>query len=423
MEKWYKIDNAGKLFPAVTDEQCTSTYRISIMLTESIQPEILQQAVDIVLKRFPTMIVKINKGVFWDFFSENKERILIMPEQEYPCSPIHAEQNNGHMLRIFYYRKKITVEAFHALTDSTGIMEFVKTLTYQYLILLGKTINDEGLILLPNGIPTSLETEDSFTKYCQSGKALREKQPAAFHIPGDQIIPNGNNVIHGTLSASALRDIAKQNGVTITAYLTAIYVYAIYLQSLRYSPEKAVITICVPINLRNVFPSKTLRNFFAVMNVNIQTSLDKTFEDIVCEVSEQIKAKSTKEYLYGEILANIKFEKIIALRLVPRFIKKIATKYIHSALGETKTTSTMSNLGRIAIPKDMAEFVENISATLYPTDGNPINCAVCTVGDCLTITFSRKILQGNIIEEFFRLLAGHCGLEVKVFSNDWGVRT
>ena len=150
MEKWYKIDNAGKLFPAVTDEQCTSTYRISIMLTELIQPEILQQAVDIILKRFPTMIVKINKGVFWDFFSENKERILIMPEQEYPCSPIYAERNNGHMLRIFYYRRKITVEAFHALTDGTGIMEFMKTLTYQYLVLLGKTINDEGLILLPS---------------------------------------------------------------------------------------------------------------------------------------------------------------------------------------------------------------------------------------------------------------------------------
>jgi len=92
MEKWCKIDNAGKLFPAVTDEQCTSTYRISIMLTELIQPEILQQAVDIVLKRFPTMIAKINKGVFVDFFSENKERILVVPEQEYPCSPIHTER-------------------------------------------------------------------------------------------------------------------------------------------------------------------------------------------------------------------------------------------------------------------------------------------------------------------------------------------
>jgi len=70
----------------------------------------------------------------------------------------------------------------------------------------------------------------------------------------------------------------------------------------------------------------------------------------------------------------------------------------------------------------MAVFVENISAILYPTDSCPVSSTVCTVGDCLTITFSRKILQSNIIEEFFRFLVNQCELEVKVFSNEWGMR-
>ena len=421
MEKWYKLDHAGKLFPAIADANNTSTYRISVMLTEPVREERLQQAADIVVNRFPTMATKMVKGVYWDYFSENKERLLIQPEQNFPCYPINLDSDSGHMIRVLYYGRKISVEAFHALTDGAGILEFVKTLLYQYLILNGKTINDEGLILLPEGIPTSIETEDSFQKYYKTGKAPRKTQSVAFHIPGELIIPHGNNVVHGTLSAKALNDIAKQNGVTITAYLTATLIYAIYLQTLRYSTEKANIAVCVPVNLRNLFPSKTLRNFFAAINIIIRTNPEKTFSDVLTEVSEQMNTKITKEYLYDEILANMKFEKMIALRFVPRFIKNMAIKYGYNLFGESKTTTTLSNLGRVVLPKDMAVFVESISAILYPTDSCPVNSTVCTVGDCLTITFSRKILQGNIIEEFFRLLVNQCELEVKIFSNEWGM--
>ena len=390
MDRWYKLDHAGKLFPAVADANNTSTYRISVMLTELIHAEQLQQAVDMVVNRFPTMATKMIKGVYWDYFSENKERLLIEPEQNFPCFPIDLDIENGHMIRVLHYGRKISVEAFHALTDGTGIMEFVKTLLYQYLLLNGKTIDDEGLIILPEGIPTSIEMEDSFKKYYRAGKTSRKKQSAAFHIPGEPIVPYGNHVVHGIMSAKALNDIAKQNGVTITAYLTAALVYAIYLQTLLYSTEKANIVVCVPVNLRSLFPSKTLRNFFATANITIQTNPEKNFTDILSEVSEQMNTKITKEYLYDEILANMKYEKMFALRFVPRFIKNMAIRYGYNLFGESKTTTTLSNLGRVALPKDMAVYIESISAILYPTNSCPVNSTVCTVGDCLTITFSRK---------------------------------
>jgi len=421
MDRWYRLDHAGKLFPAIADANNTSTYRISVMLTELIQEEQLQLAVDIVIKRFPTMAVKIDRGAYWEYFSENNERLLIGPEQNYPCFQINPDDNNGHMIRVLYYKKKISVEAFHALADGTGIIEFVKTLIYQYLLLIGKAIDDEGIILLPEGIPNSTETEDSFQKYYHPGKAIRGQQVKAYHIPGDMIIPNGNNVIHGILSAKALNDIAKQNGVTITAYLVTVLAYAIYMQTLRYTPDKANIVVCVPVDLRNLFPSRTLRNFFAVENIIIQVSSEDTFNDILLNVSTQMKEKTTKEYLDSEILANMKYEKTFALRLVPRFIKNMFIRYGYNFFGESKTTTTLSNLGRIVLPKDMAAFIENINAVLYPTDSCPINCTVCTVGDCLTITFSRKIIQGHIIEEFFRVLTNQCNLEVAVYSNEWGM--
>ena len=74
-------------------------------------------------------------------------------------------ENNGFMLRVLYFNHRIGVEIFHGLSDGLGALEFLKTLVYQYLLLSGKDVKDEGLILLPETIPDPLEAEDSYQKY------------------------------------------------------------------------------------------------------------------------------------------------------------------------------------------------------------------------------------------------------------------
>ena len=64
---WYKLDLSAIVYPTLQRRDFSSVYRLSVVLTEQIRPEILQQAVDIALKRFPTYKAAIRKGLFWRY--------------------------------------------------------------------------------------------------------------------------------------------------------------------------------------------------------------------------------------------------------------------------------------------------------------------------------------------------------------------
>lgn len=421
MERWYKIDNAGKIFQAVKKPTNSSVFRVSMALHDEINPDLLQNAVDITMKRFPSLAVKLRKGVFWDFLEGNEKSLSVQKEINYPCFPIDSTTNNGYLIRVLYFNCRISVEIFHSLMDGTGALEFLKTLAYQYLCLCGNDVEADVSIMLPDELPSKFETEDSFEKYYQHVKVNRHKEPKAYQIDGTRFERMGNNVIHGVLNAGKLNAVAKQNGATITEYLTAILIHSIYSQSARYEINHEPVRVAIPVNLRKLFPSKTIRNFFAVVNVGIPISDSCTFDTIVKEVSLQLKEKTKREYLSAEIAHNIKFQKMLSARFVPLAIKYIAMRYAFKYLGENLKTITLTNLGNVRLPDSMSKYVDQLEIVMYPTEKSPINCGVCSVNNQLTITFSRSILETDIIKCFFRLLTEHAQVDVNVYSNNWGV--
>lgn len=52
----------------------TNVYRISVTLTDEIDSEKLQEALDIVLPKFGLFNVRLRMGVFWNYFEENGKR-------------------------------------------------------------------------------------------------------------------------------------------------------------------------------------------------------------------------------------------------------------------------------------------------------------------------------------------------------------
>ncbi|MDF2984987.1 MAG: alcohol acetyltransferase [Eubacterium sp.] len=419
MNRWFRVDNAGKIFRSVSKQSNTSVFRVSMLLNENVRKDELQKAVDIVLNRFPSFRVELRKGVFWDFLATNEDRLVIQPEEKYPCYPLNP--NEGYLFRVLYFNCRISVEIFHSLTDGTGAVEFLKTLVYQYLLLTGKNIEDEGLILHPDELPGKYETEDSFEKYYRAEHVKRIAETKAFHIEGTPLEPFGNNVIHGVMSSAALNSAAKQNGATITEYLSAVLIYSIYCETMKYGIYNKPIRVTVPVNLRKIFPSKTLRNFFTVVNVGIEPSENIDFQTILTEVSQQLKHKIKKENLYSVMASNIKLEKMLVARFVPVFIKNIAMRYGFKNFGENSKTITLSNIGNIKLPAAMSKHISHMEAIIYPTDKSPINCGVCSVNDNLTVTFSRTILEADIIRSFFSFLTHNSGLEIKVYTNNLGV--
>jgi NRPS condensation-like uncharacterized protein len=421
MDQWYRIDHAGKLFPGVTNGSNTSIFRVSMLLKDPVDPEILQRALNTIMHRFPMLAVKMKKGLFWYYLEDNDRELMVRKEASYPCAPMKTEENNEYLLRVQYFNNKISADFFHSITDGTGAIEFLKTLVFEYLKLTGKNVSDdEGIILPPDAFPSTVESLDSFDS-CYEASSADLKEPEALHVRGTPFTPYGHNVIHGVLSAAALNGVSKRYGVTITAYLAATLIAAVNACTLPYNVRRKPVVVCIPVNLRKLFPSKSLRNFFAVVNIGIPASDGMIFTDVLSEVAKQMKEKTEKEYLAKEISGSMKYEKNMLSRFVPVRLKEYAIRYGFEHYGEDTKTITLSNIGRVGIPKSMAPCVDGIEATVYPTAKSPVNCAVCSVNDRLTITFARNIMESEIIREFFRLLVLQSGLEVRIISNDWGV--
>ena len=75
-KRWHRLDNTGKIFPMIANENLSNVFRISVTLKEEIDPGLLGQALEEVLPWFAGFKVKLKRGFFWYYFEENKRQPL-----------------------------------------------------------------------------------------------------------------------------------------------------------------------------------------------------------------------------------------------------------------------------------------------------------------------------------------------------------
>ena len=63
-QKWMRLDNAAKIFPAVKRRDWSNVFRLSATLRQPVDPQRLQEAVALVAPRFPSMFVSLHRGLF-----------------------------------------------------------------------------------------------------------------------------------------------------------------------------------------------------------------------------------------------------------------------------------------------------------------------------------------------------------------------
>ena len=103
-----KLDNTANLFPVIASRKSSNVYRIAATLTEEIQPEKLQQALDMVLPYFDVMHVRMKTGVFWYYFEDNPNPApRVMQEDMGPCQYINPLLNREYLFRVLYYERRI----------------------------------------------------------------------------------------------------------------------------------------------------------------------------------------------------------------------------------------------------------------------------------------------------------------------------
>ena len=418
--RWMRLDNAAKIYPAARRQNWSNVFRLSMTLTEEVDTAVLQSALDVTVRRFPSIAARLRRGVFWYYLQQLSAAPPISEESSYPLTKMSRREIRRCAFRVIVYKKRIAVELFHSLTDGTGAMVFLKSLVAEYLQQKhGVHITAEHGVLGRLEEPDEGELEDSFQKYAGQVNASRQSTDA-WRVSG---VPEEDDFLHLTcfrVPVQAALEKAHEYGVSLTAFLCAVMMQALQQLQAEKIPERRrrkAIKVLVPVNLRRMFPSKSLRNFAMYTVPEILPKLGEySFEEICKVVHHRMGMEITPKHMSMMIATNVSTERILAVKLMPLFLKNLAMKMVFNAVGERKSSLSLSNLGKVTLPEEMMPYVERMDFILGVQATAPHNCGVLSYGDELYINFIRKTRLPELESRFYAVLRD-LGLPVQVQSN------
>ncbi len=419
-KEWYQLDLSAIVYPTLQRRDFSSVYRLSVLLKEEVNPEVLQQAVDMTMPRFPTYKAAIRKGLFWRYLEpNNRPGPFVQPDVKNPCQPMHFKGNNRYLVRFYYYHNRIAMEAHHSLGDGTGGMTLLLTVTAVYLRLLGHTdIENGGFVLDIRQIPHKEELEDAYMKYANAKVCPPRPGEKTYRVHGTKEPFYTLNIIDGIMSVAEVMAVAKRYNATITEYLNAVLLYALKCKQeeephARLRPVK----IAMPVNLRRFFPSRTLRNFITMIYPGIDPRLGEyTFEEIVKQVHNYMRYYINEKFLRGDITTNAATQRNPLIRVVPLFIKDYVVRMFYTKVQDKNSSAGLTNMGAMKVPEGMKPHIERFDIYMGQPFSRRTNCAIISFEDILTINFASSIIEADVERYFFRKLVQD-GIHVKIESN------
>lgn len=411
---WRSLDNAAKLFSAASSPKDTRVFRFYCELKEEVKEEILQEALNQTIQKYPVFLSVMRKGLFWHYLEKSELRPVVREEYKEPCSSLYVRDKKTLLFEVTYYKKRINFEVFHALTDGTGATEFLRELVKNYLYL----IHEEDLepVELSNQYLTVKDQEDdSFSRYYDPDFPRKKKKK----IRAVQIKKGGKGyeelqINEASMSVKELLGIAREKKVSMSVLLTAAFICAIHEEMSRMQEKKPVI-LMVPVNLRKIFPSDSMLNFFGYIEPGYQFGGGKdSFEDVLEAVKLYFQENLSKEHMAGRMNELIAIEKHKILKWAPLELKNRCIR-AGAKMAEQEVTAVLSNMSVVKMPEDYAQYIEKFG--VY-TSTNRTELCICSFQDTLSLGFTSRYDSTNIQRNFYRILK-ELGASVEVAEPDF----
>ncbi len=412
---WRKLDNSAKIFPISSGKKYSTVFRLSVILKESIQPDILKIAVEKALEEYEFFRVRLKNGFFWNYLEYNPKKPIIEQEKEYPCKYIDPKGNNQYLFKVTYFDRKINIDIFHSLTDGNSGIMFFKEIIYNYIELSHK---EEFKEELRNKRKFDLSIEDSYIKNYNKKSDGNKSSKKAYKLAGKKIKLGAISAIHEIIDLQELKKEAKSKEATITQYLTAVLIYSIYKANYLKNKGKKPIKVCIPVNLKKYFSSNTISNFFSYITVETHMQKDNldTFDKILTFVKKDFERKLTSEEIQKTMSGNVKLGTNLFVKIVPLVLKKPIIRLIYLEIRKY-TTTTFSNIGRIGIIGKYQKYIEEFLMLIAPEPVEKIKCSACSFENHIVFTFT-SILDDCSIEKAFYQFLTEKNISVKIESNE-----
>jgi hypothetical protein len=209
-------------------------------------------------------------------------------------------------------------------------------------------------------------------------------------------------------------------GVTVSAYFISALIYTTMRiqEKLVLNPKKRKpLKILTPVNLRRLFPSETLRNFVLYTTPGIDPRHGEyTFPEICKSIYHQMNYEITPKKMAARIATNVGNEKNRILKLAPLFLKNLIMKLAFNAMGEKKSTFTLSNLGVVTMPTELSEHITRMDVLLGVQSTAPYNSALVTYKGKMYLNIIRNIEESILERELYQTFK-ELGIGAVVESN------
>lgn len=376
-------------------------FRFYSELKEPVQPDILQQALDRTIETYPIFLSVIRKGFFWSYLEKSNLHPVVQEEYKEPCSRIYIKDKKSLLFEVTYFENRINFEVFHVLTDGTGATEFLRELVKNYLYLAHQEEGLEDCSLLPKDMTIQDQENDGFAKYyTKNTKKPRGKSSRAFQIKKPKKNNGAMQVRESTLSVKQVLSRSRELGVSMTVFLSTVYLMAIH-EEMSKMQEKEPVKLMVPVNLRKFFPSDSMLNFFNWIEPGHVFGNGKDgFEEVLAEMKQYFAEELTKEKMADKMNELIALEMHPVLKFAPAELKNLC---IHAGakFSEKNTTAIFSNMSAVNMPEAYIPYIDRFG--VY-TSTPKMELCMCSFGDTLSLGFTSRFDTDNIQRNFFRIL-------------------
>ncbi len=414
-----RLDNAANIYPASMSKEYCSLYRMLVTMTENIDVTILQEALTTVAERIPTFRCTLKAGAFWWYLDRCDAAPIVRPLK--PLKNFRFKDQDGLLYRISVEGKQLSLDVFHALADGNGAMVFLMTLAGEYVRLrYGTSIQYNYLVLDPKDRPAYAEVEDSFKSVFSGRHGQLEKNVDAYHIRGT-VMPFGTvKDLRVVMQADSVRQVARKYGCTVTELLAATMLCALQQEHRRDASRKkrSVLKVSVPVNLRPIYQSRTVRNFSSYVNLGVDVKDGyMTFEELVNAVKAQKDHDLKRENLEPKIAANVELEEMLLVRMIPLILKHPIIDIINLLHGDRFCSQTLSNMGNLNVPKALLPFIQDVDFVLGLQRGNSGAVSCVSYNGHLCLHMTRKIYSDSFEQAFLYQLQ-RLGLSLNTSLSD-----
>ncbi len=409
--EWYQVDNVANVFLATVTRRDTRSLRISCTLTEPVIPELLQEALEETLQQRPQFHVRIHRGFFWHYIEEATGKPVVLEEYRGVC-PILQEKGKHDQLHfeVTYYKNRINFDLFHGISDGTGAIEFLNMMTLAYL----KRVHPDELAdtFINSGASADGLSENSYKHFYEDKTEAPKSSGPAYHPHGLKLPFDQLQFLEVHMPVDEILRRSRELGVSMTSYIGTRLMMAL-LQDMPAQQKNIPVTISMPVNLRNLYPSQSIRNFFNNVSVSHLPTGDETLETLAKEFDQQFRENLAPDKIRAHMNHYQKLQENRGLRAIPLFLKQPGLR-LACWLDSKKVSAVLSNLGPMKIPPAMAQYIDLYS--MFCSSEN-LFMTLCSYNGRLVIGITNPYLRTGVLKSFIRGFSAE-DIPVRLYSTE-----